>query len=112
MVFSNADKDKLAIFNYIKGKAGIYNPRRGSLTNKLNAKKYVGSSGQPYYYVEKFLSIRCWFITKIIVHNKDRILWLREHRPVSYPFLNLKRSYNYNIIHCRNYSQVTNGQPK
>ena len=24
MVFSNADKDKLAILNYIKGKTGIY----------------------------------------------------------------------------------------
>jgi hypothetical protein len=24
MVFSNADSDKLAILNYIKGKAGIY----------------------------------------------------------------------------------------
>jgi hypothetical protein len=24
MVFSNADKDKLAILDYIKGKAGIY----------------------------------------------------------------------------------------
>jgi hypothetical protein len=23
-IFSNADKDKLAILNYIKGKAGIY----------------------------------------------------------------------------------------
>lgn len=26
MIFSNADKDKLAILNYIKGKAGIYYP--------------------------------------------------------------------------------------
>jgi len=39
MVFSNADKDKLAILNYIKGKTGIY-----MWTNKLNGKKYVGSS--------------------------------------------------------------------
>lgn len=39
MVFSNADKDKLAILDYIKGKAGIY-----MWTNKLNGKKYVGSS--------------------------------------------------------------------
>ena len=39
MVFSNADIDKLAILNYIKSKAGIY-----MWTNKLNGKKYVGSS--------------------------------------------------------------------
>ena len=26
MIFSNADKDKLAILNYINGKAGIYYP--------------------------------------------------------------------------------------
>jgi len=33
MVFSNADKDKLAILNYIKGKTGIYMCRRSLLTN-------------------------------------------------------------------------------
>ena len=38
-VFSDADKDKLNIFNYVKGKSGIY-----MWTNKLNGKKYVGSS--------------------------------------------------------------------
>jgi hypothetical protein len=39
MVFSDADKDKRDILKYIKGKSGIY-----MWTNKLNNKKYVGSS--------------------------------------------------------------------
>ena len=38
-VFSDADKNKLDILKYIKGKAGIY-----MWINKLNGKKYVGSS--------------------------------------------------------------------
>lgn len=37
--FSDADKDKLDILKYIKGKSGIY-----MWTNKLNGKNYVGSS--------------------------------------------------------------------
>lgn len=57
MVFSNADKDKLAILDYIKGKAGIY-----MWTNKLNGKKYVGSSVNlrrrllEYYNVNRMLN--------------------------------------------------------
>jgi len=39
VVFSDADKDKLDILKYIKGKSGIY-----MWSNKLNGKKYVGSS--------------------------------------------------------------------
>ena len=38
-VFSDADKSKLEILEFIKGKSGIY-----MWTNKLNGKKYVGSS--------------------------------------------------------------------
>jgi len=38
-VFLDADKDKLNILKYVKGKSGIY-----MWTNKLNGKKYVGSS--------------------------------------------------------------------
>ena len=38
-VFSDADKDKLNILKFVKGKSGIY-----MWTNKLNGKKYVGSS--------------------------------------------------------------------
>jgi hypothetical protein len=38
VVFSDADKDKLYLLNY-KGKSGIY-----MWTNKLNGKKYIGSS--------------------------------------------------------------------
>ena len=38
-VFSDADKYKLDILKYVKGKSGIY-----MWTNKLNDKKYVGSS--------------------------------------------------------------------
>ena len=37
-VFSDADKDKLDILKYVKGKSGIY-----MWSNKLNNKKYVGS---------------------------------------------------------------------
>ena len=37
-VFSDADKDKLDILKYVKGKSGIY-----MWANKLNGKKYVGS---------------------------------------------------------------------
>lgn len=33
-------------------------------------------------------------------------------KPISCPFFNLKCSYNYNIVHGRNYSQVTNGKPE
>lgn len=57
MVFSNADSDKLAILNYIKGKAGIY-----MWTNNLNGKKYVGSSVDlrrrllEYYNVKRLLN--------------------------------------------------------
>ena len=57
MVFSNADKDKLDILKYIKGKAGIY-----MWTNKLNGKKYVGSSVDlrrrllEYYNVNRLLN--------------------------------------------------------
>jgi len=38
-IFSDADKDKLDILKFIKGKSGIY-----MWTNKLNGKNYVGSS--------------------------------------------------------------------
>ena len=38
-IFSDADKSKLEILEFIKGKSGIY-----MWTNKLNGKKYVGSS--------------------------------------------------------------------
>nr|YP_009254056.1 hypothetical protein [Hypomyces aurantius]ANC62741.1 hypothetical protein [Hypomyces aurantius] len=57
MVFSNADKDKLAILDYVKGKAGIY-----MWTNQLNGKKYVGSSVNlrrrllEYYNVNRILN--------------------------------------------------------
>lgn len=57
MVFLNADIDKLAILNYIKGKAGIY-----MWTNNLNGKKYVGSSVDlrrrllEYYNVNRLLN--------------------------------------------------------
>lgn len=57
VVFKDADKDKLDIFNHIKGKSGIY-----MWTNKLNSKKYVGSSVDlkrrllEYYNVNRLLN--------------------------------------------------------
>ncbi len=56
-VFSDADQDKLDILNYVKGKTGIY-----MWTNKLNGKKYVGSSVNlrrrllEYYNINRLLS--------------------------------------------------------
>lgn len=56
-VFDDADKDKLNILNYIKGKSGIY-----MWTNKLNGKQYVGSSVDlrrrilEYYNVNRLLN--------------------------------------------------------
>ena len=57
VVFLDADKDKLDILNHIKGKSGIY-----MWTNKLNSKKYVGSSMDlkrrllEYYNVNRLLN--------------------------------------------------------
>lgn len=57
VVFSDADKDKLDILNYVKGKTGIY-----MWINKLNGKKYVGSSVNlrrrllEYYNVNRLLN--------------------------------------------------------
>lgn len=56
-VFHDADKDKLNILKYIKGKSGIY-----MWTNKLNGKVYVGSSVDlrrrllEYYNVNRILN--------------------------------------------------------
>jgi len=57
VVFFDADKDKLDILNYVKGKTGIY-----MWINKLNGKKYVGSSDNlrrrllEYYNVNRLLN--------------------------------------------------------
>jgi hypothetical protein len=39
IIFFDADKDKLNILNFVKNKTGIY-----MWINKLNSKKYIGSS--------------------------------------------------------------------
>lgn len=55
--FLDADKDKLDILKYVKGKSGIY-----LWTNRLNGKKYVGSSVDlrrrflEYYNVNRLLN--------------------------------------------------------
>jgi GIY-YIG catalytic domain/NUMOD1 domain len=57
VIFFDADKDKLDILNYVKGKTGIY-----MWINKLNRKKYVGSSVDlrrrllEYYNVNRLLN--------------------------------------------------------
>ena len=57
VVFYDADKDKLDILKSIKGKSGIY-----MWTNKLNGKKYIGSSVDlrrrllEYYNVNRLLN--------------------------------------------------------
>lgn len=56
-VFEDADKDKLDILNYVKGKSGIY-----LWSNKLSGKKYIGSSVDlrrrllEYYNVNRLLN--------------------------------------------------------
>lgn len=77
MVFSNADK--LAILDYIKTKAGVYYPHWGSWTNKLNGRKYVGSSVNlrrrllEYYNVNRLLNEKsmpiCLSLLKHGYHN-------------------------------------------
>ena len=59
VVFDDADKDKLNILKIIKGKSGIY-----MWSNKLNGKKYVGSSVDlrrrllEYYNVNRLLNAK------------------------------------------------------
>lgn len=85
----------------------------GSWTNKFNGKKYVGSSlpGSEHHWRGNFVFVYNELNNlKVRVSSsttRDRILWLREHRPISYSFSNLKYNYNYNynVIHRSYYSQ-------
>lgn len=68
-VFSDADKEKLNILKYVKGKSGIY-----MWTNKLNGKKYVGSVKYNEYNVNKKKSVSRYKTTK---HAEDKIVITR-----------------------------------
>ena len=63
-VFSDADKDKLDVLKYVKGKSGIY-----MWSNKLNTKKYIGSSVDlhrrllDYYNVNRLLNEKVCLLT-------------------------------------------------
>lgn len=114
MVFSNADKDKLAILDYIKTKAGVYYPHWGSWTNKLNGRKYVGSSS----FISALLFRRKSNDYKMLIYKIDNINSFTTkigygllRRPISYPFFNLKSNYNI-VVYRKNYSQITNGKSK
>lgn len=79
IIFSDADKDKLAILETSKGRSGIYmSCFFRSYANKLNGQKYVGSClpisckalahfvGRRNYIGEEVMSIRSWKIVKIM----------------------------------------------
>ena len=94
VVFSDADKDKLDILKYIKGKSGIY-----MWTNKLNGKKYVGSSMNlnrrllEYYNVNRMLNEKSMAInvallkygytnfslTILEICDKDSLMYREKH---------------------------------
>jgi len=70
VVFSDADKEKLEILKYIKGKSGIY-----MWTNKLNGKKYIGSSVDlrrrllEYYNVNRLLNEKSMVINVALLKH-------------------------------------------
>jgi GIY-YIG catalytic domain len=93
-VFSDADKDKLNILKYVNGKSGIY-----LWTNKLNDKKYVGSSLNlrrrllEYYNVNRLLNEKSmpinvallkygytnFSLTILEICNQDSLMFREKH---------------------------------
>jgi len=81
VVFSDADKDKLEILKYIKGKSGIYKDPSDLLLNKLKPYFVTGfTDGEGSFIIsitknpESRLGFRVKAIFRINLHKEDLVL--------------------------------------